>query len=122
MSLLEPEVLASLPDLNREQIDDLNIGLIRVDEKGTIEIFNRYEAEFSRVQPEAAEGRNFFTQVAPCTNNRLFYGRFKKGVQKGELDLVIPYTYTYKMRPTHVTIHLYRHPKDQSYWIITKTK
>lgn len=122
MSLLEPEILAGLPNLDRTQIDEIDIGLIKVTETGIIEIFNRYESEFSGVQREAAEGRNFFTQVAPCTNNRLFFGRFKKGVEKGELDLVIPYTYTYKMRPTHVTIHLYRHPKDQSYWIITKTK
>ena len=57
----------------------------------------------------AAEGRNFFTQVAPCTNNRLMFGKFKDGVSKGELDSEFNYTITYKMKPTNVQIRLYRH-------------
>jgi photoactive yellow protein len=99
-----------------EQLDNAPFGIIKVDDEGTIEFFNQYESELSGMDPEEVTGRNFFTQVAPCTNNRLFRGRFKKGVRRGELDETFSYTYTYKMRPTLVDIYLYR-DEDGNNWI-----
>lgn len=120
MKVIEDEVAARLPEMSREQLNALDVGVIKVDDEGVIELFSEVETAFSGVRPEAAEGRNFFTRIAPCTNNRLFYGRFKKGVKAGELDHSMPYTYTYKMRPTNVRIRLYRHPETQTNWIITR--
>ncbi len=99
-----------------EQLNDAPFGIIQVDDEGTIQFFNQYESELSGMDPEEVTGRNFFTQVAPCTNNRLFRGRFKKGVRRGELDETFSYTYTYKMRPTLVDIFLYR-DEDNNNWI-----
>lgn len=93
---------------DEQQLDQAPFGIIQVDDEGTVEFFNQYEAELSGMDPDDVTGRNFFTQVAPCTNNRLFRGRFKKGVRRGELDETFTYTYTYKMRPTLVDVHLYR--------------
>lgn len=101
---------------SEEQLDDAPFGIIQVDNEGTIQFFNQYESELSGMDPEEVTGRNFFTQVAPCTNNRLFRGRFKKGVRRGELDETFSYTYTYKMRPTLVDIFLYR-DEDGNNWI-----
>lgn len=98
------------------QLNNAPFGIIQVDDEGTIEFFNQYESELSGMDPEEVMGRNFFTQVAPCTNNRLFRGRFKKGVRRGELDETFSYTYTYKMRPTLVDIFLYR-DADGNNWI-----
>jgi photoactive yellow protein len=99
-----------------EQLDNAPFGIIQVDDEGTIEFFNQYESDLSGMDAEEVKDRNFFTQVAPCTNNRLFRGRFKKGVRRGELDETFSYTYTYKMRPTLVDIHLYR-DEDGNNWI-----
>ena len=62
-----------------EQLNGANFGIIQIDDDGVVQFFNAYESELSGVDPDDAEGNNFFTQVAPCTNNRLFRGRFKKG-------------------------------------------
>lgn len=70
----------------------------------------------------AAQGKNFFTEVAPCTNNRLFFGRFKQGVAKGVLDVEFDYTFTYKMRPTNVTIRLYRDGALRKNWVFVTRK
>lgn len=120
MSFLEAGVLERLPEMSRAELDEFEYGVIKVDDTGIIELFSRAETGFSGVTAAAAEGRNFFTQVAPCTNNRLFYGRFKKGVESGDLNHVMPYTYTYKMRPTNVTIQLYRHRATGTNWIVTR--
>lgn len=102
-----------------EQLDNASFGIIKVDDEGIVEFFNRYESELSDLSPEEVKGRNFFTQVAPCTNNRLFRGRFKKGVRRGDLDETFSYTYTYKMNPTLVDVHLYR-DKNQNNWILAQ--
>jgi photoactive yellow protein len=109
--------------LHRASEADLNgasFGIIKVDDEGVVEFFNRYESELSGVQPSEAVGRNFFTQVAPCTNNRLFRGRFKKGMRRGELDETFTYTYTYKMRPTLVDVHLYRDQAGHNWIMVQK--
>lgn len=102
-----------------ETLDTAPFGIIRVDDEGVVEFFNQYEAELSGMDPDEVTGKNFFTQVAPCTNNRLFRGRFKKGVRRDELDETFTYTYTYKMRPTLVDVRLYRDESGQN-WITVR--
>jgi len=103
-----------------EQLDNAPFGIIKVDDEGVIEFFNQYESELSGMDPEEVKDRNFFTEVAPCTNNRLFRGRFKKGVRRGELDETFSYTYTYKMRPTLVDIFLYRDEAGNNWITVQK--
>jgi len=103
-----------------DQLDDASFGIIQVDDDGVVQFFNQYESNLSGVDPEDAVDRNFFTQVAPCTNNRLFRGRFKKGVRRDELDETFSYTYTYKMRPTLVDVHLYRDEAGHNWIMVQK--
>lgn len=103
-----------------EQLNSVSFGIIQIDDEGVVQFFNRYESELSGVPPEDALGRNFFTQVAPCTNNRLFWGRFKKGVRQGSLNETFTYTYTYKMRPTLVDVLLYRDEAGYNWILVQK--
>ena len=113
-----PEILPHLAAMSREQLNALDFGVVKVSATGIIEIYNRYESELACVPPAKAEGKNFFTQVAPCTNNRLILGRFKEGVEVGSMDVSIPYTFTYKMRPTNVKIHLYHDEASKTNWVV----
>lgn len=103
-----------------EELNAASFGIISVDDEGSVEFFNEYESELSGMDPDEVKGKNFFTQVAPCTNNRLFRGRFKKGVRRGELDESFTYTYTYKMRPTLVDVHLYRDEAGNNWITVQK--
>ena len=103
-----------------DTLDAADFGIIKIDDEGVVEFFNQWESDLSGVAKDEAEGRNFFTQVAPCTNNRLFRGRFKKGVRRGELDESFTYTYTYKMRPTLVEVHLYRDEAANNWIMVQK--
>lgn len=109
-----------LRNQDADTLDTAGFGVIKVDDEGIVEFFNQWESELSGVKKEEAEGRNFFTQVAPCTNNRLFRGRFKKGVRRGELDETFTYTYTYKMRPTLVEVHMYRDESGNNWIMVQK--
>lgn len=105
---------------SHEQLNKADFGIVRVDDKGCVEFYNRYESELAGVAPEDAKGRNFFTHLAPCSNNRIFQGRFKKGIRSGEMDEQFTYTFTYKMRPTLVDIRLIRDSQSNNWVLVRK--
>ncbi|MCS6808093.1 MAG: PAS domain-containing protein [Bacteroidota bacterium] len=123
MTSFVPETfLQRLATLQRAEADMQDFGIVKVDDAGIIQLYNRYESELAGIAPSDAEGKNFFTQVAPCTNNRLFYGRFKEGVAANNLNVSLPYTFTYKMRPTNVRIHMYRDNASKTNWVFVKKR
>ena len=96
MSFVDSSTLTTLPSLDQSQADALDFGIVKVDDEGNVLLYNQWESEMAGVPVASAMGKNFFTQVAPCTNNRLFFGRFKDGVSAGDLDTEFNYTFTYK--------------------------
>ena len=102
-------------------LNDAPFGIIKIDDDGVVQFYNRYESNLSGVDPEEALGTNFFTELAPCSNNPLFLGRFADGVEEGALDEHFTYTFTYKMRPTLVDVHLYRDEAGNN-WILIKKR
>lgn len=117
MSFVPSQFLSLVPAVDRSTADTQPFGVVQVDDAGVIKLYNRWESEMAGVPVAAAEGRNFFTQVAPCTNNRLMFGKFKDGVAKGDLDTEFNYTFTYKMKPTNVQIRMYRHAASATNWV-----
>lgn len=121
MSFVSQDTLAKLGKLSRDEADKTEFGIVKVDTTGKVLLYNQYESKLAGVAPSQAEGRNFFTDIAPCTNNKLFMGRFLQGVEKGELDASFNYTFTYKMKPTNVQIRLFHDKSSKSNWIFVKT-
>jgi photoactive yellow protein len=122
MSFVETGFISALESLSRDSANAAAFGVVKVDDAGVVQLYNKWEADMAGVAPTVAEGKNFFTQVAPCTNNRLVFGRFKEGVAKGDLDTEFNYTFTYKMKPTNVTIRLLRHASSRSNWVFVTKK
>ena len=119
MSFIAHDILENLDSMSRSQIDYLPFGAIKVDGAGVTQIYNRTQAQFAGIPPNEAEGRNWFTDVAPCANNRMFFGRFQKGVEAGKLDAEFRYTFTYKLKPTIVSIKMFQSAAG-AYWIFVR--
>ncbi len=113
-------MLAGLDSLTVDQIDELPFGCIRTDDSGIVEIYNQAESKIAGMDPAKALGRNFFTQVAACTNNKLFRGTFNRGVEEGQMNLVFFYTFTYRMAPTEVKVQFFRRPGGSNWILIAK--
>lgn len=109
-----------LSGLSSEEIDDLTFGAIRVDGKGDILHYNAAEGDIAGREPKDMIGRNFFSDVAPCTNTEEFEGRFKEGVEQGGLNTTILYTFDYEMEPTQVRVRMQEAADDGVYWILVK--
>lgn len=111
---------AALPDfddtelLSRLQgdevrIDELAFGLVVMDTDGVVVGYNRAEAELSGLDPDRVVGRNFFTEVGPCTNNFMVAQRYQ---DVDDLDETIDYVFTFRMAPTPVRLRMLASPDD----------
>ncbi|PSQ87511.1 MAG: phosphonate transporter [Bacteroidetes bacterium QH_2_63_10] len=116
----DEDVGEELRHVSEEERNKAPFGIIKIDDAGTVQFYNRYESNLSGIDPDEAVGTNFFTELAPCSNNPLFLGRFKEGVDKGTLDEYFTYTFTYKMRPTLVDVRLYRDEAGNNWIMIQK--
>ena len=110
-------VLAKMGD---KEIDKLAFVAIKVDAEGKILQYNAAEGEITGRDPKEVIGKNFFTEVAPCTNRPEFYGKFKEGVSKGELNTLFEYVFDYKMKPTKVKVHMMKAMVGEGYFIFVK--
>lgn len=115
---IEDSILNNLDQLTYEQLENLPFGVIELDDNGIVKFFNNTESSNTGVSKSDAQGKNFFTEVAPCTNNFIFKGSFKNGVENNDMNLLFPYTFTYKMKPTHVKIHLHRTKSKRNFVFI----
>jgi len=63
--------------LTGEDLDNLPLGVIVVDRKGTILEYNAYERSMAGMGERNVTGLNFFHDLAPCTAIKDFEGRFE---------------------------------------------
>lgn len=120
-SFVPGHVLASLGTLTAAQAEKLDFGVVKLDETGKILIYNSYNSvHFTDFAGKNVIGLNYFTEVAPCSNNFMFSGRFLRGVQIGSLNQVFDYVFTYKIEPTKVKIHLLHDHTSNTNWIFVR--
>ena len=110
----------ALNGMNAGEIDRLAFGAIQLDSSGKILQYNAAEGAITGRDPKAVLGKNFFTEVAPCTNTPLFKGTFDTGVKQGDLNNIFEYTFDYNMKPTKVKVHMKKALVGDSYWVFVK--
>lgn len=106
--------------LSTKEIDGLAFGAIQLDAAGRILQYNAMEGAITGRDPKVVIGKNFFTEVAPCTNTPDFKGTFDKGVKAGDLNTMFEYTFDYNMKPTKVKVHMKKALVGDSFWVFVK--
>ena len=118
-----PESLFERIDgLTSVELDGLPFGAIQLDREGTILQFNEYEASLSNRRAPDTVGRNFFRDVAPCTNVREFYGRFVEGILRGALEESFDYLFAFEPRPRNVRVTLYYSGPTATVWVFVQER
>lgn len=110
----------ALNGMDKSDIDKLAFGAIQLDATGRILQYNAAEGAITGRDPKAVIGRNFFTEVAPCTNTPLFKGTFDGGVKQGNLNNIFEYTFDYNMKPTKVKVHMKKALVGDTFWVFVK--
>jgi photoactive yellow protein len=109
-----------LSNMNQKSLDGLAFGAIQLDGSGKVLAYNATEGAITGRKPEDVIGKNFFRDVAPCTNRPEFYGVFREGVKAGKLNTMFEYVFDYKMAATKVKVHMKKALVGDTYWIIVK--
>jgi photoactive yellow protein len=102
-TMIETLTLAELQTMSLEVLDHLPFGVIGLDSSGMTRVYNATESRMAGLSPATVLGSSFFNAVAQCMNNYLVAQRFE---DEPELDAVIPYVLTLRMRPTPVRMRL----------------
>lgn len=119
-SFLSPKDLRQVEQLSARELDELPFGAIQLDAQGKILSFNAHEARLTGRDPGKVIGRNFFTEVAPCTNVQQFHGRFVAGIARQQLHESFPYRFDFKMAPRDVTVTLFYSKITGTGWVFVR--
>lgn len=96
--------LRGIPDLSERELDGLPFGVIVLAVDGTVLSYNRAESELAKREPLSVIGRNFFTEIAPCTSVQAFLGAFREFCQGNEPSRTFQFTFPFLDGPVRVVI------------------
>lgn len=111
----DTDILQLISKMNQTELDECTYGVVKMSKDGVVQAVNNAEVELSGLSQSAFIDRNFFTQVAPCTNNYMVAEKYRK---QDELDETIPYVFTYMMKPTPVHLRMLKSPAHASQYLL----
>ncbi len=95
--------LSDLDMMSVAERDALPFGVVGFEADTIVQSYNATEAQMSGLDPATVIGVPFFDAVAQCMNNFMVAQRFE---DEPEIDDIIPYVLTLRMRPTKVRLRL----------------
>jgi photoactive yellow protein len=107
--------MSSLATMGDEELDRLPFGVVGLEKDGLVLIYNATEARLAGLAPKSVIGMPFFEAIAQCMNNFMVAQRFE---DESELDDIIPYVLTLRMRPTKVRLRLLANPGQPMNFIL----
>ena len=102
-SSFETVALRDLDAMSEQERDALPYGVVGFVADTIVQTYNATEARLSGLDPATVIGVPFFEAVAQCMNNFMVAQRFE---DEPELDAIIPYVLTLRMRPTKARLRL----------------
>lgn len=108
---------ARLNDMDPEEFDSLPYGAIKLDAANRVVVYNAAEAKLAKRNPRDTIGRDFFEEIAPCTDNDLFRGRLEQLVETGKTSARFDYQFVFKWGARQVRIQFWV-PDSESRWIL----
>ncbi len=109
-----------IDSISEAELDSKPYGVIQLDGEGRVLRYNAFESQLSGLNQQKVIGKNFFTQIAPCTGVQEFYGRFKEGMAAGKLHCTFRFYFPFKRRPCDVTITLFYNSRDKTRWVMVQ--
>lgn len=115
----DPHMGDALERASPEQFEHAPFGIVELDRDSTVVIYNQFEQQLAGLSPDDVIGRDFFVDVAPCTNNFLVRERFIDAWDRSvPLDAMVPYTFSYRMKATRVLLRLL--VRGERGWMLVK--
>ena len=100
-----------------QELDALPQGVIQLDREGKILQYNLYEEKLANMKREQTVGRNFFKEVAPCTDVKQFHGLFRSGVAARNLNQSFRHHFSFRKNPTDVLVEMHYSATTDTVWV-----
>jgi len=105
-----------LKELSPEDFDAMAFGAIQLDQEGKVLAYNRWEANLARRKPSDVIGKNFFKDIAPCTDVAAFRGRLDNLAAKGESTYLLDFDFAFPWGKRRVRVRFLVEP-DGNRWV-----
>jgi photoactive yellow protein len=118
---MEKLTAADLSRMTEGELDALPYGAIKLSPYGTVLGYNATEGRMTGRARERVLGRNFFLDVAPCTDVQEFRGRFVELAKESEISIFQEFSFEFPFDPPlRVSITLLRDRGDLSIWVLVE--
>lgn len=112
------DLASEIGQLSGAEFDKLPFGTIQLDPQGNILTYNSAEERLSGRKRSDVLGKNFFTEVAPCTRVKQFQVPFEAGIRNRQLNEVFDYTFRFSSGKREVRIRMiYSEARGPAVWI-----
>jgi len=108
-----------LADMSPAEFDEMPFGMIRVDRAGVVKAYNEWEAKLARRQVQDVIGKNFFTDIAPCTNVVEFRGKLDSLAASGEKTYIFDYDFAFPWGTRRVRVRFVVESDDERWVLVT---
>ncbi len=107
-------ILDHIEAMGESELDELPVGVITLGLDAKILRYNKMEAQLARLDQRSQLGKDFFKDVAPCTANPEFQGRFLALAAKPEGGVEnFDYTFRFSWGAQRVHITFIRKPNRE---------
>lgn len=113
--MFETVTISDLDSMEPEGLDALEFGVVGLAADTRVETYNATEARMSGLDPANVLDVPFFDAIGQCMNNFMVAQRFE---DEPELDDIVPYVLTLRMRPTRVRLRLLASPRIARRYIL----
>jgi photoactive yellow protein len=96
-------------------VNTLPFGVIGLSPDGFVEVYNETESRHAGLPADSVIGHHFFHSVAPCMNNYMVAQRFE---DEDEIDDIVKYILTFRMRPTSVQLRLLKQATQRRRYLL----
>ncbi|WP_437678343.1 PAS domain-containing protein [Sorangium sp. So ce131] len=111
-------------NLDERGLDAQPFGIIQLDRNGTVLSYNLYEENQARRKRQDVLGKNFFTDIAPCSRVKKFYGRFLLGIEQRELNATFGFVFHFPHKTRNVDVSLFykraAQVREDTVWVLIR--
>lgn len=118
LSFSDQDLLELLEQQTNEQVEEAPFGLVRMSREGVVVAYGKSESHITGITKEYALGKYYFTQIAPCANNRMIAAKYAQSSLDEELDYIL----TYICEPVKVRLRLLKSPASRYQYFLVDRK
>jgi photoactive yellow protein len=119
LSNIEQITSHDLVGMSPTEFDSMPFGMIRLDRDGIVKAYNEWEAKLARRDAKEVVGKNFFTDIAPCTTVTAFRGKLDELAASGQNTYIFDYDFAFAWGPRRVRVRFVVEADDERWVLVT---